>query len=75
MRTYTKEQTMSKDNTDRVSHVVEFTPNSLEGRELKDHDLDLVSGGGVWTYAKQKPDGTAGGNVAAKWSVAQGAAA
>jgi hypothetical protein len=77
MRTYTKEQTMSKDNTDRESHVIELTPNSLpEGRELKDHDLDLVSGGGIkWTYTKQKPDGTAGGNVAAKWSVAQGAAA
>lgn len=28
-----------------------------------------------WTYTKQKPDGTAGGNVAAKWSLAKGAAA
>jgi type VI secretion system secreted protein Hcp len=28
-----------------------------------------------WTYTKQKPDGTAAGNVAAKWNVAQGAAA
>jgi type VI secretion system secreted protein Hcp len=28
-----------------------------------------------WTYTKQKPDGTAGGNIAAKWSLAQGAAA
>jgi hypothetical protein len=28
-----------------------------------------------WTYTKQKPDGTAAGNVAAKWSVAQGAVA
>jgi len=27
------------------------------------------------TYTKQKPDGTAAGNVAAKWNVAQGAAA
>jgi len=28
-----------------------------------------------WTYTKQKPDGSAAGNVAAKWNVAQGAAA
>jgi hypothetical protein len=32
-------------------------------------ELDAVAGG------KQKPDGTAAGNVAAKWSVAQGAVA
>jgi hypothetical protein len=38
--------------------------------ELKDHELELVSGG-----SKQKPDGTAAGNVAAKWSLAQGASA
>jgi hypothetical protein len=40
--------------------------------ELKDHELELVSGG---YHTKQKPDGTAAGNVAAKWSLAQGAAA
>jgi type VI secretion system secreted protein Hcp len=28
-----------------------------------------------WTYTKQKPDGSAAGNVAAKWNVAQGVAA
>ena len=28
-----------------------------------------------WHSAKQKPDGSAAGNVAAKWNVAQGAAA
>jgi len=28
-----------------------------------------------WTYTKQKADGSAAGNVAAKWNVAQGAAA
>ena len=42
-------------------------------RELTEDELNHVSGG--WTYTKQKPDGTAAGNVAAKWSVAQGAAA
>jgi bacteriocin-like protein len=38
-------------------------------RELTEAELNQVSGG------KQKPDGTAAGNVAAKWSVAQGAVA
>jgi hypothetical protein len=46
---------------------------SLEVHEVKDRlneaELDAVAGG------KQKPDGTAAGNVAAKWSVAQGAVA
>jgi len=37
--------------------------------------VGLTFGAVEWTYTKQKPDGTAGGNVAAKWSVAQGAAA
>jgi len=37
--------------------------------ELGDHEFDIVSGG------NKKPDGTAAGNVAAKWSLAQGAAA
>jgi len=41
-------------------------------RPLADSELEAVSGG---TYTKQKPDGSAAGNVAAKWSVAQGAAA
>jgi hypothetical protein len=41
-----------------------------EDRELSDQELDVVSGG-----TKHKPDGTAAGNVAAKWSVTQGAAA
>ena len=50
-------------------------------RELTEAELNHVSGGSFtygaieWTYTKQKPDGTAAGNVAAKWSVAQGAAA
>jgi hypothetical protein len=39
--------------------------------ELRDDQLNAVTGG----YTKQKPDGTAAGNVAAKWSVAQGAVA
>jgi bacteriocin-like protein len=49
--------------------------------ELNEAELNHVSGGSFtygaieWTYTKQKPDGTAAGNVAAKWSVAQGAVA
>ena len=37
--------------------------------------IKLTYGAIEWTYTKQKPDGTAAGNVAAKWSVAQGAVA
>ncbi len=37
--------------------------------------IGMVYGAIEWTYTKQKPDGTAGGNVAAKWSLSQGAAA
>ena len=37
--------------------------------------VNLVYGAIEWTYTKQKPDGSAAGNVAAKWNVAQGAAA
>lgn len=37
--------------------------------------IKMTYGAIEWTYTKQKPDGTAAGNVAAKWSVAQGAAA
>jgi bacteriocin-like protein len=50
-------------------------------RELTEAELNHVSGGSLtygaieWTYTKQKPDGSAADNVAAKWSVAQGAAA
>jgi len=37
--------------------------------------INLTYGAIEWTYTKQKPDGTAAGNVATKWSVAQGAVA
>jgi type VI protein secretion system component Hcp len=48
-------------------------------QELSSKELDDVAGGTValtygaiqWTYTKQKPDGTAGGNVAAKWDLTQ----
>lgn len=38
--------------------------------ELTDTELDSVVGG-----AKQKPDGSAAGNVAGKWNLAQGTGA
>jgi type VI secretion system secreted protein Hcp len=37
--------------------------------------IKMTYGAIEWTYTKQKPDGSAAGNVAAKWNVAQGAAA
>jgi type VI secretion system secreted protein Hcp len=37
--------------------------------------VKMTYGAIEWTYTKQKADGTAGGNVAAKWSLAQGAVA
>jgi type VI secretion system secreted protein Hcp len=37
--------------------------------------ISMTYGAIEYTYTKQKPDGTASGNVAAKWNVAQGAAA
>jgi hypothetical protein len=62
------ERIMSKTNdTCNLSH------NTLDDhRLLADSELDAVAGGG---YTKQKADGTSAGNVAAKWSVAQGAVA
>jgi hypothetical protein len=39
--------------------------------ELNEEQLEKATGG----YARQKPDGTAAGNVASKWSLAQGAPA
>jgi len=37
--------------------------------------IKMTYGAIEWTYTKQKADGSAAGNVAAKWNVAQGAAA
>ena len=37
--------------------------------------VSMTYGAIQWTYTKQKPDGTAGGNIAAKWNLGQGAAA
>jgi type VI secretion system secreted protein Hcp len=37
--------------------------------------ISLTYGAIEWTYTKQKPDGTAAGNVAAKWNLSKGAEA
>jgi type VI secretion system secreted protein Hcp len=37
--------------------------------------IKMMYAGIEWTYTKQKSDGTAGGNVAAKWSLSKGVAA
>jgi len=37
--------------------------------------VKMTYGAIEWTYTKQKPDGSAAGQVAAKWSMAEGAAA
>jgi hypothetical protein len=60
-------------NRKHVEHEI-----AKQARELTSDELEEVSGGSSqaqWTYTKQKADGTARGNVAAQWSVAQGAAA
>jgi type VI secretion system secreted protein Hcp len=57
-----------------VSRVVEDADPQADAK-FPTETVGLVFGAIEWTYTKQKPDGTAGGNVAAKWSVAQGAAA
>jgi hypothetical protein len=65
--TFTKEQIMSSLNTE---------PN-LSKYELNEEQLAKATGGAPvkFEYTKQKADGTAGGNVAAKWSLTQGASA
>jgi type VI secretion system secreted protein Hcp len=49
--------------------------NPLGNHGFPTETINMTYGAIEWTYTKQKPDGTAGGNVAAKWNVAQGAAA
>jgi type VI secretion system secreted protein Hcp len=57
-----------------ISRVVQdASPNS--DSQFPTEMIGIVFGAIEYTYTKQKPDGTAGGNVAAKWSAALGAAA
>jgi len=64
-----------------MEKIMSNNKDTEKTRELTEAELNHVSGGSLtygaieWTYTKQKPDGSAAGNVAAKWSVAQGAAA
>jgi type VI secretion system secreted protein Hcp len=49
--------------------------NPAGSQQFPTEEVKLTYGAIQWTYTKQKPDGSAGGNIAAKWNVAQGAAA
>ena len=49
--------------------------NPLGANGFPTETISMTYGAIEWTYTKQKPDGTAGGNIAAKWNLAQGAAA
>ena len=51
----------------------ENTEPKISKDELSDNDLTKVTGGDAAT-SKPKSSGTAGGNVAAKWSVSQNTA-
>lgn len=57
-----------------VSRIVEDADPGSDAK-FPTEIVGLVFGAIEWIYTKQKPDGTVGGNVATKWSVAQGAAA
>jgi type VI secretion system secreted protein Hcp len=43
--------------------------------EFPTETIKMTYGAIQWTYTKQKPDGSAAGNVTAKWNVVQGAVA
>jgi len=49
--------------------------NPVGEAQFPTETINMTYGAIEWTYTKQKPDGTASGNVAAKWNVATGAAA
>jgi hypothetical protein len=72
--TFTKEQTMSSLNTEPKLSKYELNEEQLE-KATGGSSLSLSYERVKFEYTKQKPDGTAAGNVAARWSLAQGAAA
>ena len=49
--------------------------DSSGSHQFPTETIKMTYGAIEWTYTKQKPDGSAAGNVAAKWSMAQGAVA
>lgn len=72
--TFTNEQTMSSLNTEPKLSKYELNEEQLE-KATGGSSLSLSYERVKFEYTKQKPDGTAAGNVAAKWSLAQGAVA
>jgi type VI secretion system secreted protein Hcp len=57
-----------------ISGVIHHA-DSTGAAQFPTETVNMTYGAIEVTYTKQKPDGTAAGNVAAKWNVAQGAAA
>jgi type VI secretion system secreted protein Hcp len=49
--------------------------NPKGDQQFPTETVKMTYGAIEWTYTKQKPDGSAAGQVAAKWSMAEGAAA
>jgi type VI secretion system secreted protein Hcp len=49
--------------------------NPKGDQQFPTETIKMTYGAIEWTYTKQKPDGSAAGQVAAKWSMAEGAAA
>lgn len=60
----------------KLKEVLISSVNTSGGGDgFPSESVSLAYGSIEWTYTKQKPDGKAGGNIAAKWSLSQGAAA
>jgi type VI secretion system secreted protein Hcp len=57
-----------------ISGVIHHA-DSTGAAQFPTETVNMTYGAIEWTYTKQKPDGTAAGNVAAEWNVAQGAGA
>ncbi len=61
------------DERNKGEQAIDAQASEVTG-ELSGKDLEEVAGGAPYTQQK-RPDGSAGGNVAAKWSTSQGPAA
>jgi len=57
-----------------ISGVIQNGDSSGDAK-FPTETIKMTYGAIEWSYTKQKPDGSAAGQVAAKWSLAEGAAA
>jgi hypothetical protein len=56
--------------SNRRKNKTDKLPTNQNSREIAADELNQVVGGAIqWTYTKQKPDGTAGGNVTGGWDL------